>query len=271
MDELENELTRLFQDDRLDMRVADGAEQTIVRGARRVRRRRIALTTTAGVLAVAVVVGGGVVVAGLGGDGPTEAAHDGAQITVTSSTTPTSVPSQQPPPVEPTGDQTAKPPQSGGPGNTPPPPRATTTTPPRTTAGLPVSSTVLGPDGYSKIKLGMTYDQAVATGMLASKGDPPGDAGCVGPLSTNNKVMVAISKASGVVGIFAQTTDVSTPDGIRLGSTLAQVNAAYPKATQDAKGDWIVPTTGRARFQIGVSASMQAVTELSVSLNVQDC
>lgn len=63
--DLDDELRRLFHDDRLDIQVKSGAEQAVVTGARRVRRRRVALTSVAGAFAVAAVVAGGILLSGI--------------------------------------------------------------------------------------------------------------------------------------------------------------------------------------------------------------
>jgi hypothetical protein len=53
-DDLEDELKRLFEDERLDVRVSPDAERTVVAGARRVRRRRTAFVTAAAVVSAGV-------------------------------------------------------------------------------------------------------------------------------------------------------------------------------------------------------------------------
>ncbi|HWO64846.1 MAG TPA: hypothetical protein VNO31_32890, partial [Umezawaea sp.] len=65
--DLDDELRRLFQDQRLDIPVKPGADHAVVTGARRVRRRRVALASAGSAFAVAALVAGGVALAGLGG------------------------------------------------------------------------------------------------------------------------------------------------------------------------------------------------------------
>jgi len=65
--DLDDELRRLFQDQRLDIPVKPGADHAVVTGARRVRRRRMALASAGSAVAVAALVAGGVALAGLGG------------------------------------------------------------------------------------------------------------------------------------------------------------------------------------------------------------
>ncbi|MEO6081494.1 MAG: hypothetical protein ABIQ18_00100 [Umezawaea sp.] len=65
--DLDDELRRLFQDQRLDIPVRPGADEALVTGARRVRRRRIALASAGSTFAVAALVAGGIALSGLGG------------------------------------------------------------------------------------------------------------------------------------------------------------------------------------------------------------
>jgi hypothetical protein len=143
--DLEDELTRLFQDERLDVRVAADAEQTVVAGARRVRRRRIALVSAAGVLSVSALAAGAVF---LVRPTPTPTEVGGPQLTITSST-----PSPVPPTTATTGpsfttEPSAVPPApSVGPVTDKPPrsPNLSTTRPttrePQPPVGVPSDST----------------------------------------------------------------------------------------------------------------------------------
>ncbi|HEX6343294.1 hypothetical protein [Umezawaea sp.] len=65
--DLDDELRRLFQDQRLEIPVKPGADHAVVTGARRVRRRRVALASAGSAFAVAALVAGGIALAGLGG------------------------------------------------------------------------------------------------------------------------------------------------------------------------------------------------------------
>ncbi len=65
--DLDDELRRLFRDQRLDIPVRPGADDAVVTGARRVRRKRIALASAGSTFAVAALVAGGIALSGLGG------------------------------------------------------------------------------------------------------------------------------------------------------------------------------------------------------------
>jgi len=64
--DLDDELRRLFQDQRLDIPVKAGADDAVVTGARRVRRNRRMLASAGSAFAVAALVAGGIALAGLG-------------------------------------------------------------------------------------------------------------------------------------------------------------------------------------------------------------
>ncbi|MEV6286658.1 hypothetical protein [Kribbella sp. NPDC051770] len=136
----------------------------------------------------------------------------------------------------------------------------------------PTAST-LGPDGYGKLKLGMTVDQAKATGELGTKksGDNcegydlkshPTDADTVG---------VYFSKAHGLVVIFAKDT-MATPEGIKLGSTVDQLKTAYPKAATSENGITVdVPGSTTAYYTAGTTEDTKSIAELGLSTKNQDC
>jgi hypothetical protein len=96
--DLDDELRRLFADDRLAVPVADGAEHAVVAGARRRRKHRMAVAAAGGVLAVTGLLFAGVALTGVGRPGGTvSAAAPVLSATLTTSpdpTTPAQVPDQ---------------------------------------------------------------------------------------------------------------------------------------------------------------------------------
>ncbi|MFB9906487.1 hypothetical protein [Allokutzneria oryzae] len=78
---LDDELRRLFDDERVELRVRPGAEQAVVRGARRRRNRRRVTAVGAAAVAVVAALAGGTALNGLGKGSsapPATGAVDGA-------------------------------------------------------------------------------------------------------------------------------------------------------------------------------------------------
>lgn len=212
---IDDELRRLFADERLELAVRPGAEQRIVAGARRIRRRRYAAVTAAAVVAV-LAVGSGIALAGTGGqESLPPAVSTTDPVPTTSATSPPATTSTRPsppaaknttPPSVPDRkvDETAEPP------------------PTQEKPNLPV----IGPDSFGSLTLGMSADAALATGLLGQA--EADDGACIryaGTFGGN----VLVSAKLGLVRIGV-TSPVATPAGIRLGSTVAEVRAAYPNA-----------------------------------------
>lgn len=99
----------------------------------------------------------------------------------------------------------------------------------------------LGPDGYGKIKLGMTMTDAQETGQFVlSKGRGMDD--CEVGFQTGTGIgpshggLVSISGAYGVAKI-ATYTGVHTPEGIGLGATIDEVKTVYPDTRVETEAD----------------------------------
>ena len=84
--DLDDELRRLFSDDRLTLPVAEGAAGAVVAGARKRRRHRMAVAAAGGVLAVTGLVFAGAALTGIGRPLGTVTAASGlsASLTATS-------------------------------------------------------------------------------------------------------------------------------------------------------------------------------------------
>lgn len=142
-------------------------------------------------------------------------------------------------------------------------------------AALAARKPTLGPYGYGNLKLGMSATKAKATGRIARK--PVGDsAKCTGwdlkenPYP-NYRVGMYISKKYGLAMIVAPT-GLKTPQGIGIGSTRAQLKAAYPDLRRGPGG---YPTAGvpgnkKARYLFYVSLKNK-VAGMSLVLAKHDC
>jgi hypothetical protein len=222
--DLDDELRRLFQDDRLEIQVRPGADEAVVTGARRVRRRRIALASAGSTFAVAAIVAGGIALSGIGG--PTSLPPADTNVVGTTST--------------PAGSTSAAAPQA---------PQTVvstviqTVTVPAGTGQPPGNNMPNGPVGYGKLKLGMTEADAVATGGL--KPGPEDALGCHTFFTETYPDMVGavvIAPKSGVVRITLPSSG-KTSAGVGAGSTVAEIKAKYPNANESRNG-LTVPMSG---------------------------
>ncbi|GAA1953441.1 hypothetical protein [Amycolatopsis minnesotensis] len=271
-EELDTELRRLFGDERLDVRPQAGAEHAILDGARRIRRRRSAVTAGAGALTAAMLVGGGLVFAtapSQNAAAPSAEELARAQASSASSVAlPPQVPSVAPPssvnmppvppPATPPSTAAGKPPAKGK-------PSAGATTPSKPQAR---STGVLGPSGYGALKIGMSFDDAMTTGLLGATAKAP--VGCAtydlaeGAAAVDS---VRISATAGVNQIWA--TGAATPEGIGVGSTEEAVKKAYPSAAMNSSGQYVVPSAPGVTYELAVHSG--TVNQFHLTSENQDC
>ena len=138
---------------------------------------------------------------------------------------------------------------------------------------------LLGPHGYGPLKLHMTAQAAMGTGLITTL---PSSVGCdttqlVGAQEASSghdldgKVFVS---ALGVIAIYAYP-GVVTPQGIGIGSTYQAVHAAYPDwdpiagEGNNGRGSAAVPGNPNARFRIVITNG--SVLEISLDSNKQNC
>lgn len=187
-------------------------------------------------------------------------AVDGTAAPVTASPAPSPAPSSAAPTSPPTS-----------------PPASSATPAPKPTAE---ATLVLGPNGYGKLKLGMSYQAASATGLI-----DPWRAGnnthC--QKSTNLKAApddshgyVFYSTNLGLEIIEAYGRSMRTPEGIHIGSASAAVLRAYPDwaspdqgTIQNGRGYADVPGNSKAAYRFMMKKGK--VTELTLQYNKQDC
>lgn len=95
----------------------------------------------------------------------------------------------------------------------------------------PAAVRTLGPAGLGEFRIGMSLKDAEATGQFQHGREQPG--AC---MSTTNGQGITMTW-SGRYGITMLTADgVSTPEGIRVGSTYAEVKQAYPRPSGPLAG-----------------------------------
>jgi hypothetical protein len=130
----------------------------------------------------------------------------------------------------------------------------------------------LGPAGYGALRLNMTVAEANATGLTTAV---PAGADCNaevflrGPRFEQGRAMPGrVWFDQGRVAVIWAVPGVSTPEGITIGSTVAQVRRAYPKwdppsGTYEGHGYVPAPGGSGGRYRIDV----QNGKVLSVSLH----
>lgn len=133
------------------------------------------------------------------------------------------------------------------------------------------SPPALGPGGYGPLRLGQDGREAEATGLVTLEGGPGETCASMTVLGGDRRHTVGvgyISPAHGVVAIFARN-GTATPEGIHLGSTKAEVMAAYPEGRYDAHRYWTVPLSDHVVYQIAMPEG--TVEELGLVDLRQDC
>lgn len=109
-----------------------------------------------------------------------------------------------------------------------------------------VKSTAFGPTGYDGLRLGMRAAEIRKAGGTVRR--DPRSAPCEAarlPGSTSNKAAVDgwVSKSVGLAYITTTDPSARTPEGIHVGSTRAEAEAAYPHAVK-AVDFWSAPVPG---------------------------
>lgn len=163
------------------------------------------------------------------------------------------------------------------------------TTPATSAASTPsaAATDTLTDTGYGALQIGMTKAEALATGLTTGISGTTGTCGAsddgtlVGaPTEDSDYVrgtLVFSANSGKLVAIYAYGT-VATPEGIAVGSTVADLKAAYPgwsgepdedgKATDEGRGYVELPGSGNT-YRIVVDSGK--VVELSLDSLQQDC
>lgn len=261
--DLDDELRRLFSDDRLDVHPTPDAADAVLRGADRRRRRRSAMITTFALVAL-VGVGIGLTRVPSSSDDPS------------GDLLPTSMPTSSSAPPSPsissnaqtttvTAPPTAPNPTGGNPGtggttgrSTP---KLTTTTPP---PAPPSESSKVG-----KLALAMSEATALATGSLVEPGTAVGSCTAYATTTVPDSDAAVISPTNGIVRLTLPGY-AKTQRGISAGSSLADAKTAYPTATQSGS-TLLVQMAGTPKWTYVFETDGSSVTVVRMRLNANDC
>ena len=145
----------------------------------------------------------------------------------------------------------------------------------------------LGPTGLGQVKLGQSLHDALATGAVKAiagaddaclvrgrfKATPPADPDS--PIIADDAGLIFAGKL-GVSAIYAYGA-VSTPEGIHLGSSYADLKKAYPSwhnvtgPDSDTDGRGLVTVPGNAGAVYRIATHGGVVISLAIQFKHQDC
>ncbi|MFD5824066.1 hypothetical protein [Lentzea sp. NPDC060358] len=260
MDDIDDELRRLFSDDRLDVHVTPDATDSVVAGASRRRRRRAAAT---GAFALVALIGAGV---GLSQLRPLSL-DSAEEVLPTSTSTATTTP---PPPSISTYTQTVTvtvdPPPGTQNGNQD---GATPSSSGRTGSTSTSPSKEGAPGVWGKLALGMSEEDALKTGSLTAPGGAVGSCKPYAMQSNVDPEAVLISQAKGIARIKLPST-AKTSKNIGIGSTVSDLKTAYPAAEQNGS-DLVVQMTATPRWAYVFQNDGAVVTGVHMRLADHDC
>lgn len=149
------------------------------------------------------------------------------------------------------------------------------TSPATPTAPPTLSNVVLGPSGFGALKLGMTATEAQATHLVGTASLVPGEICPTGRLlaaPSGGAPSLFFSPSLGLAAIYAYP-GITTPAGIKVGSTLAALQQAYSswRGLQGDEGVGYVAAPGSTRSEYRIAVSNGHVIELAIQLDDEDC
>lgn len=146
----------------------------------------------------------------------------------------------------------------------------------------PVQADTLGPFGYGALKIGATKAEAKASGLAEGISGSKGQCGGTGdgwlkgaqkPTDENIGGTLFFSATTGkLISIYAYG-EVATPEGIKLGSTVAELKAAFGNwgAEDGTEGRGYEKAKGNSKASYRIVVNNGKVTELSLDSVGQDC
>lgn len=254
-EDVQQKLRDLFSDERLGGQVTLNPE-TIVAGAQRRRRRSHLIQMTSGMAAAVIMIGGGLTVFSVH-DKDNGAVISQDQLSLSPSTSDRILPgpgSQSPAPsssVQQSNQDSVPPPSTAADGTPKPPKSSTSVKPP--SPGKVTTGPLLAANGFGKLRLGMSAEEAEAAGATLDKNSATETCSWY-TVDSPSLATVVVSQASGVEQINP-LGPVHTPEGIGRGSTESDIKAAYPEATKDADYRFTAPTGPVSVYQIYVDAN----------------
>lgn len=263
MDDLDDELRRLFSDDRLDVHATPDAADAVLRGADRRRRRRSAVTTA---FAVVALVGAGV---GLTQLRPTTEHTAGDLLPTSMPTTSSNPPSPSASTVYLTTIVTVEAPPVNSTGANPGNGNTTAGNPRKPTSTTPPPPPPSEPGKFGKLSLAMTEADALKTGSLVEPGTPSGSCTTYATTTVPDTDAVVISPAKGIVRITLPSY-AKTGKSVGAGSTVADVKTAYPTATQNGS-ELRVEMASTPKWTYVFENDGATVTTVRMRLNANDC
>jgi hypothetical protein len=134
-------------------------------------------------------------------------------------------------------------------------------------------NSVLGPNGYGAISVGMSVADAKATGKV---GDPVGGNDLCRSYNWaySDGPVLTMSTKYGVYTVPGTAPGAHTPEGIKVGSTPDEILAAYPDATSGPRNTVIqykTPTSNPANQYIFGVRDGHVVGFAVQSINPHDC